>query len=96
MILIFGSFPRGIFVLYSTGITFVSCWPDVPQVEKMHFPLECGLARRGVRVVGGNVTEFGEYPWQAALIRRGKVRPFCGGALINARWVMTAAHCART
>ncbi|XP_022243365.1 serine protease 42-like [Limulus polyphemus] len=40
--------------------------------------------------------EFGEFPWQVAILR--KIGPkdslyACGGALIDSRWVVTAAHC---
>ena len=32
-----------------------------------------------------------EYPWMAGLMQGGSF--FCGGALVAAQWVMTAAHC---
>lgn len=51
----------------------------------------CGQAQRSKRIVGGQETEVNEYPWQAAVITRSG--GFCGGSLLNDRWVLTAAHC---
>jgi len=56
-------------------------------------PCQCGQAQRGVRIINGVATEINEYPWQAALVRPGSSFIFCGGSLINSKWVMTAAHC---
>ena len=38
-------------------------------------------------------TEIGDIPWQVGLTNRGSLRPWCGGTLINDRYVLTAAHC---
>ncbi|XP_068201463.1 uncharacterized protein [Palaemon carinicauda] len=40
-------------------------------------------------------TEFGEYPWQAAILRResGDNVYVCGAVLIDTRHLLTAAHC---
>eukprot|EP00057_Strongylocentrotus_purpuratus_P026763 XP_011681237.1 PREDICTED: serine protease 30 [Strongylocentrotus purpuratus] len=43
-------------------------------------------------IMGAAVTTRGKWPWQAGLIRS-KTTPFCGGTLINRKWVLTAAHC---
>jgi len=47
------------------------------------------------KIVGGEETDINEYPWQVALVNvRGNTNsPFCGGTLLSARTVLTAAHC---
>lgn len=42
-------------------------------------------------IVGGSAASSGQFPYQVALLRSGSL--FCGGVLINARTVLTAAHC---
>ncbi|XP_011210074.3 trypsin-1-like [Bactrocera dorsalis] len=53
----------------------------------------CGSINTFHRIVGGMDTEVNEYPWMAMLMRRGDF--YCGGALINDQYVLTAAHCVR-
>ncbi|CAL4139130.1 unnamed protein product, partial [Meganyctiphanes norvegica] len=53
----------------------------------------CGKVNRIETIVGGSTTEENEYPWQVALVSQGSTFIFCGGSLINDRWVLTAAHC---
>ncbi|MFN8444700.1 MAG: serine protease [Caldilineaceae bacterium] len=43
-------------------------------------------------IVGGQDADRGEYPWQV-MITDSHFYPFCGGSLIAAKWVLTAAHC---
>lgn len=48
-------------------------------------------------IINGTVADAGEYPWQVALVGGSTSDlfngQFCGGSLIHAQWVLTAAHC---
>jgi len=48
---------------------------------------------RTTRIINGVDTEVNEYPWQVALVSPGSSFIFCGGSLINDKYVLTAAHC---
>ncbi|XP_059482715.1 trypsin 5G1-like [Neocloeon triangulifer] len=43
------------------------------------------------RILGGREAHLHEYPWIVRMAEKG--RTFCGGALISAEYVLTAAHC---
>lgn len=66
----------------------VCCEANVPSTKV------CG-ADGTDRIYGGNVTDIDEFPWMALLeytTNKGK-NFYCGGVLINNRYVLTAAHC---
>uniref|UniRef100_A0AAX7TT99 Transmembrane serine protease 3a n=1 Tax=Astatotilapia calliptera TaxID=8154 RepID=A0AAX7TT99_ASTCA len=54
--------------------------------------LDCGLRPQyRTRIVGGNITKQGQFPWQVSLHFRNE--HLCGGSIISPYWVITAAHC---
>jgi len=44
----------------------------------------------GRRIVGGELTDIKQHPWQVALTIGGAL---CGASIIAQRWLLTAAHC---
>ncbi|XP_050308813.1 venom protease isoform X2 [Anthonomus grandis grandis] len=54
---------------------------------------ECGIRNENSRIVGGKPTIENEFPWMARLSYFNRF--YCGGMLINDRYVLTAAHCVK-
>ncbi|RWS22819.1 atrial natriuretic peptide-converting enzyme-like protein, partial [Leptotrombidium deliense] len=58
---------------------------------------ECGkpavFANPTFRIVGGNESRPGQWPWLVALHGGPDEIFFCGGILISRHWVLSAAHC---
>ncbi|CAD7005427.1 unnamed protein product [Ceratitis capitata] len=53
----------------------------------------CGERNDESRIVGGQTAGVSEYPWMARLSYFNRF--YCGGTLINDRYVLTAAHCVK-
>ncbi|MEQ8964200.1 MAG: serine protease, partial [Azospirillaceae bacterium] len=67
--------------------------------ERFTCHLDPDRSRPVSKVVGGQPAPPGAFPWQVSLqnLRLPGTTPFeqhyCGGSLIGAEWVLTAAHC---
>lgn len=60
-------------------------------------PTPAAVSPHSPDIVGGDIADLGEYPWQVALVTSSIFNPFngqfCGGTLIDPQWVLSAAHC---
>lgn len=85
----------------SEGPSWTGSQPDLdrPTQTEAKFPLNeknCGQMQE-TRIVGGEEANPDDFLWMAAIIpskvTAGEAKPFCGGALITRRHILTAAHC---
>ena len=56
------------------------------------FPVFCGVRPSASRIVGGSVANANSWPWQV-MLTDSYGSQFCGGSLVDRKWVVTAAHC---
>ena len=57
---------------------------------------ECGARLTSETVIGGDDAKLGEFPYIALLgyfFNGGVVYYLCGGSVLNAKYILTAAHC---
>lgn len=75
-----------VFLLFAASSAVLAS--PTPQASGM---LEASDGQSSVKIVGGNRAAEGDFPFIVSLQRRGN--HFCGGTLVNADTVVTAAHC---
>lgn len=69
-----------------------------PQASLVQGEIPCGISSvttesSGTLIVGGTEAEPGQFPYQVALVEGGLY--ICGGVIIDARHILTAAHCVK-
>jgi len=53
---------------------------------------QCGI-RKSSQIIGGGDAPINEYMWMASLSTWPGLSQYCGGSVINKRFILTAAHC---
>lgn len=76
---------------------FLGLWILFPVVELIrNESCSCGIERTKSKIIGGIDAEKNRYPWMVGVVTSLSKRntyAFCGGSIINDRFILTAAHC---
>uniref|UniRef100_A0A8C0WW90 Peptidase S1 domain-containing protein n=1 Tax=Castor canadensis TaxID=51338 RepID=A0A8C0WW90_CASCN len=62
-----------------------------PGLTSEAWTQKCGVPQQLNRVVGGQDSTDGEWPWVVSIRKNGTHH--CAGSLLTSHWVVTAAHC---
>lgn len=68
--------------------------PKNKKKPSLSQPRECGINSKSIGNLNvKNNSQSRDWPWLAALLRASSYSSFCGGALLNRNYILTAAHC---
>ncbi|CAL8117612.1 unnamed protein product [Orchesella dallaii] len=82
-----------VFFVDSIAPEYINEPPAIPHIVGDE-SCQCGKSRE--RIIGGEDAMINEYPWTALIyaVESPTLKiPYCGGALINNRYILTASHC---
>ncbi|KAI3380914.1 hypothetical protein SNEBB_010650, partial [Seison nebaliae] len=64
--------------------------------DSLLFPSACGVIGTISRIVNGDVVEPNSIPFIVRIItQKASGWTYCGGSIVNNRWIVTAAHCVK-
>ncbi len=68
--------------------TLAACGPDLAVIGGGEDEFDTAEGR----IVGGVDADIASVPWQVAVMDSSFIQ-YCGGSILNASWILTAAHC---